>query len=383
MRAIDIDEAVAGLRAAMPITSVRSYLFAGGLAPLATPVRAALDSWSDVWMNDPCAHRMDYLHNERELKVKVASFIGASADELSLCDSTSRGNNLAVQMIDAPVGSNIVVDATTYPSALGPWLLPGKRHVEIRRVVSRDRLPVLEDFERLVDEKTVAVSVSHVCRLTGFRHDLAHLGALSRSVGAHLLVDGAQSVGSLCIDVERWGVDFLSFGSMKWLLGPPGTAFLYVRRDLAATLHPPHVGPVGSTIDWSTGVPDLQVAANGTRHELSSSHYAGIDAALAGVTLLHAFSPQQIEGRVIELAQALIDGLLSLGVEVRTPSERSRHGGVVAFTHNAPDALRAHLRERKVDVWGYEAEQRMRADPHVYNTCEDIDRLLRGIEEFG
>ena len=333
-------------------------------------------------MRDPAQHRAGYLRNEGELKEEVAKLIGVEARDLALTDNTSRGNNLAVQMIDAPRGSNVVVDATTYPSQLGPWLLPGKEHVEVRRVRSRGQCPEVEEFERLVDGNTVAVSVSHVCRLTGFRHDLAELGKLTRAAGAYLLVDGAQSVGAVTMKAREWGVDFLSFGSMKWLLGPPGIGFFYVRRDLQDRLAPPHVGPVGASVTWAGQEASLQLAGDGARHELSSTHYAGIEAALAGVKLLTMVPIEEIEVHVVGLAQRLIDGLLALGVEVRTPSERGRHAGVVAFTSERPDGLRTYLRDRQVDIWGYEAQRRMRADPHIYNTVADVDRLIRGIEEF-
>src|SRR5207253_10390166 len=97
-----------------------------------------------------------------------------------------------------------------------PWLLPAKQHVEIRTVPSRDGLPLLDEIEGLVDERTVAITVSHVCRLTGFRHELAPLGKLAHEHGAHLVVDAAQSAGAVGIDVVRDGVDFLACGAMKW-----------------------------------------------------------------------------------------------------------------------------------------------------------------------
>jgi selenocysteine lyase/cysteine desulfurase len=285
-------------------------------------------------------------------------------------------------MIDAPPGSNVVVDPTTYPSALAPWLLQSKRDVELRCVSAKDRVPLVEDFERLVDEKTVAVSVSHVCRVTGFRHDLHALGRLARATGAYLLVDGAQSVGAIQLNVHRLEVDFLTFGTMKWLLGPPGVGVLWMRPELMQRLSPPHVGPGGTTLKWDGTKASLWFADTAIRHELSSSHYAGIDAALAGVNLLSTISAKDVEARVLELSQHLIEELVGRGIRVWTPQDAQWRAGVVAFETDDPDSLRLYLRRLGVDVWGYQADRRMRADPHVYNSHEDIDRLLAGLDEY-
>jgi selenocysteine lyase/cysteine desulfurase len=368
----------ADVRALFPITSTRAYLFAGGLAPVSTRARAAMDEWVDRWMFDPCFHRADYFADWRALKERFARIVGADIDEVALTDGTSRGNNLAVQMIDAPPGSNVVLDATTYPSALYPWLVPAKRHVEIRRVPTRGGLPVLEELADLVDKRTVAITVSHVCRTTGFRHQLGELGALAREHGAHLVVDAAQSAGAVEIDVARDGIDFLACGAMKWLLGAPGVGFFYVRHDLAEAIPPPHVGPLGT----KQAAGELSLAAGAGRHELNTGDFAGMAASRTGLEILLSVGMDIVERHVLELSERLVRGLLQRGIEVVTPLDPTHRAGIVNFAAERPEDLRLFLRQRGVDVWGYDAEQRMRADPHVYNDEQDVDRLLDGIDDF-
>src|SRR5262249_50846202 len=205
------------VRSAFPITARRAYLFAGGIAPLSTPSRAALEEYAALSASDPVATYRDYpLAEAALLRETVPGFLNAPPADLAIVDSTSRANNLAVQMIEAPPGSNVVVDSTTYPSALLPWLLRAKVQVEVRRVEREEGVLLLDSFRRLVDDLTVALSVSHVCRSTGFRHDLRALARLARARDAVLLVDAAQSVGVVPIDVKRDGVDVLTFGAMKW-----------------------------------------------------------------------------------------------------------------------------------------------------------------------
>src|SRR5437867_521571 len=231
----------AAARALFPITAERAYMFSGGLAPAASTVQAALDRWSDLWASDPGTLYAHYQEDWEAAREGFARVIGADPDEIAITDHTSRGSNLAVQMIDAPAGSNVVVDEFTYPSSMYPWQLPAKRHVEIRYVAARDNKIALDDIRRQVDERTIAISVSHVSPLTGFRHDLAALAELAHARGAYLIVDAAQSAGALDVDVSRDGIDLLSCLAMKWLLGPPGVGFLFVARQHDALI-PGQVG---------------------------------------------------------------------------------------------------------------------------------------------
>ena len=377
------------IRKLFPITDTRSYLYAGGMAPISLPARVALVDWVDRWLFDPGYHKTDFFPDWRTARIRFATLIGAHPDEIAVTDSTSRGNNLAAQMIEASAGSNVVVDATTYPSALYPWLQRARRDVEIRRATSQDEgLPSITDFERLVNDETVAITVSHVCRLTGFRHDLAALGELAHSRGAYLVVDAAQSAGAVEIDVAKENIDFLACGGMKWLLGAPGVGFLFVRRDLAEALTPPQLGPLGlvqkqlrpEENDEGIEVDDLRAGAG--RHELSTGNWAGIAATVKGMEILLSVGMDRVAQRVRDLSSYLITGLLTRGVSVRTPLDDERHAGVVAFTVENPEELRLFLRNRGVDVWGFPEDNRMRADPHIYNDESDVDRLFEGIDDF-
>jgi selenocysteine lyase/cysteine desulfurase len=123
-------------RQAFPITATRAYLFSGGLAPAATPVREAHDRWTEAWTYDPAAPYMAYQHELEIARQRFAALIRADVDEVALVDNTSRGSNLIVQMIDAPPGSNVVVDEYTYPSSIYPWLLAPKLNQKRRFVRS-------------------------------------------------------------------------------------------------------------------------------------------------------------------------------------------------------------------------------------------------------
>jgi selenocysteine lyase/cysteine desulfurase len=305
----------------------------------------------------------------------VARVVHARAPDIAIVDSTSRGNNLAVQMIDAPPGANVVVDSTTYPSALMPWFAHAS-DVEVRRVPDDAGFPILEAFQELADERTVAISVSHVSPTTGFRHRLRPLAKVAHRVGALLLVDAAQSAGAVAIDVGRDGIDLMAFGAMKWLLGTPGIAFLYVNPAVGERLLLPHAGPGGARLHADTLVP----AEGAARHQISSAHWGGLSASRRGAELLLELGLDAVEARIQELADLVAKGLRERGLDVLTPADAQRRAGIVAFRYARADALFAHLRKRGVDVWAWGDRALVRADPHVYNSASDVERFLRGVE---
>ena len=370
-------------RPLFPITETRAYLFAGGLAPAAIPVKAALDEWSDRWMFDPAYHRARYFDEWEILKARLAAVLGADAGEIAIVDNTSRGSNLAVQMIESPPGANIVTDPTSHPSAVWPWLLPYRSPVEVRKVPVGPPSSWAAGIEERVNEDTVAVIVSHVDARTGFRHDLGRLADLAHGAGGYLIVDAAQSAGAVPIDAAADGVDFMSGTLMKWLLGPPGLGFIYSRREHLEALPPPHVGYIGA--HWKEGLDEpgyLSFRTGAVRHEIGLADLPGIAAARRGLDIILEAGIPAIEHHVLDLTDRMIDGLAEREIEILTPASRADRAGVVAFHFAGAVPLCRYLRKLGVDVWGYPEDDRVRADPHLYNTSGDVERLLAGIDAY-
>ena len=189
--------------------------------------------------------RYDRLDEEyRRVQSLFAPLIGADPDEVLITDCTGAGSSLAVDILDGFPGSNVVFDDLTYPSSIYPWMLPGRDSIERRFVSPRDGAVRIDDLAEAIDDDTIAVSVSHVCHLTGFRHDLEALGTLAAEHDAALVVDAMQSAGAVQIDVHRSGVHFLACGAMKWLMGSAGVGFMYIDRRYLDRL-PPRAGITG------------------------------------------------------------------------------------------------------------------------------------------
>jgi kynureninase len=235
-----------------------------------------------------------------------------------------------------------------------------------------------------VDDETIAVVVSHVDPLTGYKHDLEALGEIAGHHGAALMVDLAQSAGVTELPAGLEGIDVAVGTTMKWLLGPPGLGYLYIRPGLSehtAGLDVGYVGLVGGGRDgWpQSRMPDR--VADSRKFELGLPNMAGLGAAVEGIKLLEQVEPLSIFEQVADLAGKCVRGLRDLGLVVRTPEDAAYRAGVVAFESDEAADLASYMRARGVDIgglkWGLG-----RVDPHAFNDSDDVSLFLEGVRSF-
>lgn len=368
------------LRALMPVLEQRTHLFAGAVAPLAEPVRAELQAWVEVWSTDPmAAFDLHVTHGDR-LRTAFAELIAARPDEVAVLSSTSEGANRIIGALAGEPREVVLVDETTFPTSIYPWLTKTDKRVEY---VPRHQLgdPAWLG-PRLAREDVLAVSLSHVGNTNGFRHDLEALATVTRPTGTLMLVDAAQSSGAIPIDVEGMGIDAMVTTTLKWMLGPPGIGLLYVRGDLMERLPLADVGYLRAQFEgpWPrTEVPDYPSVA--ATLELGIAAVPGLAAAAAGIDLIRSVGIDAIAGRIERHMARLVPELSERGFLVNTPEQPERRGGVLSARHPKAAEIGQWLADRRICIGGYPGGT-VRIDPHGYNDDGDIDRLLASIDEF-
>ena len=373
----------ADVRELFPILKERTYLFSGGHSPASTPALEAVQRLMGEWAGDT-GDLYGRLHEEQdEVRRLFAGLIGADVDEVAVLDSTGSGENLAVEMIPVPAHGNVVFDEWSYPSAVYPWMLPPRDHIERRWVMSRVGVIALDDLARAIDDETVAVSISHVTQGEGFRQDLGAVSKLAHAHGALLLVDAAQSAGAVRIDVHAQGIDFLSAGACKWLLGAAGMAFFYAARPHMQDM-PPHAGAPSAANEFTSPSKGPFVPKVGAeRFHLGIPNLLGLAATRPGLTALTETGMERVEAHVLGLSGRCITGLRERGIDVLTPDDPKKRGGVVAAVVDDAPAIEKFMRERRIDVYGGHTYNRtLRIDPHVFNEDDDVDRLLAALDEY-
>jgi selenocysteine lyase/cysteine desulfurase len=368
------------IREQFPVTRSKVFLNHAAQSPLPKPVADAIHKYTD----DFCKFGTSLIECDRWGKPCFARLIGARPEEIALIENTSVGLNIAANVLQYLPGSKIVTTDLEYPSVVYPWLRKNLA-AKVHYVKSVDGKVSLDEMERAVDDKTVAVAISHVEYVNGFRQNLRVLSEIAHEHGAYLIVDAIQSVGTMPVNVKTDDVDFLMAACYKWLLSPPGAAYLYVRDDLIEKLEPPYVGwasvsqEVFKTIDfwdiWS-----LKLSKTASRFEVGSPSTISFVGAAEAMKMLLDFGTENIKRRIIKLTDRLIDSVKDLGLELQTPEERQYRSGIVNFKIRKADKVTDKLYRKGIVVSAI--ANGIRVSPHFYNTEEEIDKLTEEIKKL-
>ena len=241
------------------------------------------------------------------------------------------------------------------------------------------------DEARMLDEVARGdvgiLAVSAVQFTDGFTADLAALGAACRAAGTWFVVDAIQALGAVPVDVRSAKVDLLATGGQKWLCSPFGTGFTWVRRELIGRLEPRVVGwtamrasaDLAHVIDY-----DFDLVDEARRFEVATQpwqDYAGMAESLA---LLNEADPARVRAHVTALLDPLIDFLDARGIDVLGDRRPERRSGILAFRPADPDAVFRALTQ--AGIVGALREDAIRLSPHLYNTAEDVARVMEVLE---
>ena len=248
-------------------------------------------------------------------------------------------------------------------------------HPDERGEISPDR------FEGVVDSSTRLVSVAHVCYKNGHRLDLPGIAKLAHDAGAWLVVDDYQSCGSREIDVRVGGIDILTTGTVKFLLGSAGVGLMYVREELLEQLHPTITGWFGQRHPEDFQVERHDEAADAARFQSGTPAIPAIYDSLAGIELIRATGLTVIGEWIDRLTAYAIDRLLAEGLVPATPLDPSRRGPQVAVRSTDMERAVAELAARGIVCTHRDGN--VRAAFHYYNTFGDIDAFVAALTELG
>ena len=312
----------------------------------------------------------------------AARLIGARHDhEVAFTENTSTALSMIAEGLDWRPGDNVVGVTGEFPSNVYPWMQLEARGVEYRRIAERDYRIDLGELTAAIDGRTRVVALSWVQFASGFRSDLARVGAVCRERGALFVVDVIQGLGALDLapyveSGESGLVDVAAGASHKWLLGPEGLALLYVSDRVVERLRPDRAGwrSMRNLFDWTELAIDWNEGAK--RFESGTLNVYGIAALGGSLEILLEAGPKAIEERVLALADRAAQGLAGRGFQVLSSRRPGETSGIVMATHprHTADALVEHLAQRGVAAAARAG--RLRVAPHFYNTEEEIDRLL-------
>lgn len=370
---------VGKVRELFPIVKSHVYLNNASTSPCSIPVRNTMERALKQWTEEAEVYQ-DWMDELQVTKDLFAKLINAKKDELAGIPNTSTGLSHVANMLPYKKGSNVVINDLEFPANTYPWLNLKRRGVEVRCVKNVEGEIRLGDVEKAVGDRTVALSVSHVEFSNGFRNDLKALSEIAHRHGALLVVDVIQSAGALKIDVERMGVDFLATSFHKWLLGPEGVGFLYVKGDLIEGLVPVTTGWLAVEDPEAFDNMNLRFSKTAQKFETGTHNLMGFLGAKAALEIFLMFGMDEVENRVLTLSGRLIEELEKAGVEVATSKEKEHRSGIVNFKIPEVDRFIEELNKRKIVV--SKRSGGIRVSPHFYNTEDELLELVKAIKKF-
>lgn len=376
---VDLNE----VRSALPILEETAYFNTGTIGVMARPVLDAYLASIEKFQSRGWVMWYDMIEAGEQGRARLAAQIGASPAEMTLTRNATDGANLVAAGIEWRDGDEVVISDQEHPAMLFPWSYQAQLgRIKLRTFrVEFDPSETLANLREQVSDRTRVVAVNHVTSPYGVRLPVREMCELARDAGALSLIDGAQSFGKIKIAVDDLGCDFFTGNCHKWLGGPNGTGFLYSRRPAVEQLRPCHVGAgSGQIVDGET----LDLYPDGRRFEFATRSEASYAVVASALDWFDRLGWDEIEFRTKTLVRYLKDRLSETkGVRLCSPVEWEWSSGLTTFSlgdFDHSEFLAELKREWRVWPRTLEGEREIRVSVAYFNTAEEIDRLIAGVE---
>jgi selenocysteine lyase/cysteine desulfurase len=370
-----------GCRARIPVLADSIPLANCSHAPRTDQARQAVEDYVANWGRAV----MDWdawMEQVDQAKAEFAALIHASVEEVAVMPSVTAAAGVVASAFDhARPRNRVLVSEAEFPTVGHVWLARERYGADVRWVPLRDGVVPERGYAELLDDRTQLVCACHAFYQNGFRQDVRAIARRAHEQGALIFVDAYQTVGLHPVDVRALEVDFLTSGAHKFLMGIPGIAFLYVKRELIDRLEPAFTGWFGREDIFAFDPKRLDWAPTANRFEMATPPVVNAYVARAGIGLIREIGCEAIREWTDSLSQRLIDGGLARGLEIYGTTDVARKTATTAFVcpGNA-DVIEKRLLERRIHA---AARGRViRLAPHYYNSTEDIEAGLDALADL-
>lgn len=369
---------LAGLRRReFPWSDSATYLDHASIGPIPERTRLAMEA-----MNRRRSRPFELTHDDlfggfAQARATLARLVNAEPGEIALATNTSFGLAIAARALPLARGDVVVISDREFPANVYPWKRLADRGVQLEMVPCTpegwpDEARMLE---RLADPRVRCVAVSLTQFANGYTVDLARFSRETRARGQFLVVDAIQALGQLPVDLRETPVDILSAGAQKWLLGPWGSGFMYVRRELIAGLEPAIASWMSfEGTDDFTRLTEYRDAfrPDARRFELVTLPFQDFVGMVQSVGLLLELGVPAIQRHLRSLHAPVVEWARRRGVRITSPAGTHSSGIICVAPPRVEECYRA-LREARVSLSLREGS--LRIAPHCYNTPDDLARV--------
>ncbi|MFQ5602226.1 MAG: aminotransferase class V-fold PLP-dependent enzyme [bacterium] len=374
------EEQILNWRQEFPILAQKIHVANCSQGPQSKRVRESIDAYLKSWQTAGMDWEL-WLEEVFKAKQEFARLIHAEADEIALSTSASAATASVASALNLSGRRNkVVTTEAEFPTVVLVWLAHQKYGLQVAHLpLQNGRIP-LQAYRDHVDETTLLASATHIYYQNGFKQDLQKIAEIVHQRGAWLFVDAYQSLGVCQVDVRKMDIDFLISGNLKYLLGIPGIAFLYVKNELVESLRPALTGWFGQADPFAFDSKYLSFANDSRRFETGTPSLITAYAARAGMQIINEVGSQNIEARIRTLSDFTVACARQLGLEYAGPENLAEKGAITAIKVPNPHKVESLLKERNI-IASARGEV-IRIAPHFFTTLEDIEQVLMEISKI-
>jgi selenocysteine lyase/cysteine desulfurase len=374
---------ISALRSTIPLLRACIPMNNCSQAPQTFATRAAAELYLESWN----ASGMDWdawMAEVQRAKAAFARLINAPSDAVAVVSSVSEATSaIASALSFTSKRKRVVLSEAEFPGVAHVWRAQERRGAELHWVPLRDGRMDEAAYDGAIDDRTVIVSACHAYYVNGFIQDVASIARRARAHDALVFVDAYQTLGAIPIDVTEMGVDLLASGALKFLMGVPGIAFLYVRPAIMERLEPLLTGWFGRAnpfaFDSSFGSGRLDWSPTASRFETGTPPVVNAYIARAGMELVEQIGVPQIREWHIALSRRLVDGGRARSFPLHGTDSIGAKTVTTAFA--LPNANRIEEAMRARGVLPSARGPVLRFAPHFYSSLEDVDTALDTLAE--
>lgn len=364
------------IRSRFPVFKKQVHLCSCTKGALSDVVEAGLQEFVRLWHQNGIPWKI-WMEKYEAIRHSFANFIGAKPEEIAVIYSTSQGISEIASALRFDKRKKVVMGELDFPASGHIWLTQQLRGAEVTFLDSINNRVPAESYASAVDGDTIIVPVAQVSYKNGARADLGGIIRAAHASGAYVIVDGYQVCGTEPLDVHALNVDFYVTGTLKYLLGSPGLAFLYVKESLIESLRPTVTGAFAQRTLFQDSLKKFEPALTARRYEMGTPAMPSIYGSAAALDLLRDIGLENVAAHITKLRNVLVKGLRGLQIVMKTPSENA--GPMIVVKAKDAEALAAKLAERNIIASA--KFDGLRIAFHVYNTLDDVHAVLEGLEQ--
>jgi kynureninase len=371
-------------RTEFPILDRTTYLISNSLGAMPRGVYNAMHDYAETW-----ATRGVRAWEERwwmlaaQVGNEIGALMNAPTNSVSTHQNVTTCQAVVASCFDFSGKRNkVVYTDMNFPSVMYFWEAQQARGARVHMVTTDDGITV--PTQRLldaIDDQTLLVPISHVIFRSAFINDAKAIIDKAHKVGALVVLDTFQSLGTVPVDVQKLNTDFACGGVLKWLCGGPGVGYLYIRPDLGKKFIPSFTGWIAHENPFGFEIGANRYAEPPYRFMNGTPHVPALEACRPGLKIVSEVGVDRIREKSKHQTARLIELADHHGWQVNTPRNAGQRGGTVSI--DMPDSYDVCRELLKRDILvDYRPKAGVRMSPHFYNTDEELETAIDAVEEI-